>query len=235
MHSNVCPSVDQSFLSSLFESSQHSVMVHLELQGRLLRGQSSRMSALETSVLVGGASFVERLFDSWPVDAIIRLGYASYILWNVFQGYASVRWNLGRTLSYWFTAETNTLSSLLREASAVVCGPIVSNFFARIPCDSGNLDMCVGEEGYECLVRFLGRQRYRHQPGAAFITAFQPRVDQVDIGFIFRSQIGSDHTVTLHVVQGDPIYFLLSCSSSTSTVPAICSVRNAHSDAQPVH
>lgn len=173
-----------------------------------------KLSILEHTLLVGGHSFSSHLFDSWPAESIIRLAQTSFILWNVFQAYTSHAWNLNVALTGWFPNCTR-LIRLLGETSAILCGPAVIKFFDRKQIGNNNIDICVAADGLDPLVRFLLDNMYTHEKSLDFTSSTRTDTEQRNFGFVFGADKHCEHSVTLHVVQGDPVEFLLSSSSST--------------------
>lgn len=90
-------------------------------------------------------------------------------------------------------------------------GLLLRTFFNRAESVGLNLDVCVPREG---LVEFLRRELYSNSSGEQFASLFRPLIPYRVFGFVFRGLRYRDHSVTVHIVRGDPIRFLITCCAS---------------------
>lgn len=93
-------------------------------------------------------------------------------------------------------------------------GLLLRTFFNRAESVGLNLDVCVPREAFAGLVEFLRRELYSNSSGEQFASLFRPLIPYRVFGFVFRGLRHRDHSVTVHIVRGDPIRFLITCCAS---------------------
>lgn len=175
----------------------------------------SRPSCFETTLIQGGPVLIRSFFDSWPSPSIFVLSTSSFFMWSIIREYMSLRWNLRATLSKWFNSNNiDGLVDVLRDTGALICGPMVAQFFNRSSTFTDNLDICVEKKKYGRVMDFLTSQLYSYPRSPRLISTFSPAVQSNVHTYSLRNIHRSRGTVTVHVVHGDPLTFMLTYATS---------------------
>lgn len=180
-------------------------------------------SPIEKMLYQGGKEFLRPFFDIWSPHLIVTLSLTSFPIASIIRGYLYIRWNVTALLKHWVN-DIDRLLSFMDSTDTIICGPVVSQFFARQKGPSPNLDICVKHEAFGHLKELLRGQAYRHRLTAVFTSTFEPTSRYQVQSFVFHSRLNSEISITVHVVHSDPLRFLISCatskhSSRTSSAP----------------
>lgn len=151
----------------------------------------------------------------WSAHTIFLLSMTNFPMWSIVREYTTFRWNSHRLLASWFD-DTDGFHSTLVDTEAIVCGPSVSQFFDRTHSLPETLDICVNRNSFERLVGFLGPAMYRSTAGGnRYSSVFVPVLTYSVNTIVFHKMRNPHLKVAVHVVIGNPITFLLLCSTST--------------------
>lgn len=195
------------------------------------------LSKIELTLIVGGQTIIRAIFDLLPADVIFRFGRVNFLISEIVHYYSRTTWDGQKMLNRW-VGDTGRLYELMKLTRTVICGPIVSRFFDRFQHNTGNLDVVVDYEGLRHISRFLRPSlfdtlypenlhyydppiRFQKQPdiGPTYNDSPQSRGKRnytvVSQSWIYRHSYQTGRSVTLHLIQGDPLEFLVACASST--------------------
>lgn len=182
--------------------------------------ESASTSPLEITLIRGGSLLVHKFFDSWPSPIVYLFSTASFAAWSIVREYIAFRWDPRAVIARWFN-DIDGFVSLMKKSQVIVCGPLVSQYFDRAQRFTENMDICVERGRFGQLLEYLGAEAYRYPRNAMFVSTFQPTISYHVRTFLFHKPAHRDLTISVHVVQGDPVEFILTCAASMSPTTLI--------------
>lgn len=181
----------------------------------------ARLAPMESAFIMGGHDFLLKFLDSWPAHLVCILNRLSFLLSRAILYYTSVRWNAKELLSMWVNPVQHFFDAI-GETDSIVCGSAVCDFFRRVQPSYRNLDIIAGPDGINRISTILRLDSY--MPGIEIREERIDREDRYSSGgrsyqvvvrtFVFQRVLHSWQKVSVHLVHGDPLEFLLACGSS---------------------
>lgn len=183
-------------------------------------------------------------FNRWPTHLIFQIYTLNYNIHHIIRFYIQRTWNPALTLFHWFRNPAKFLHSLT-ETDAVVCGPVVMQYFHRGYTPLKNLDICVRLGGLRELGRVVVDEGFVFYPstgdfknfdstalvqsGKRFdsesLTNRRTRTDPYMRNFHFEQCValpdGTSETfsITIHLIRWEPWRFILCAESSKCNIP----------------